>query len=115
MARRAVVAGKKPMVADTKPRAMAPIEPVLELDDIQGIAAPGFLKPHHALVYLRLPEAIAQLITIREHLASMVSAGAIAWRQNLRNIDRQARRRSHAARQRPLARRDRRLDAAGHT
>ena len=23
-----------------------PVEPVLEMDDIQGMALPGFLKPH---------------------------------------------------------------------
>ncbi|MGY8667002.1 Dyp-type peroxidase [Bradyrhizobium sp. UFLA05-109] len=78
MAKRAVVVDKKPVVTNVKPRAMAPIEPVLELDDIQGIAAPGFLKPHHALVYIGLPEAIAQLVAIREHLAAMVSSRAIA-------------------------------------
>jgi Dyp-type peroxidase family len=33
--------------------ATAPVEPALELDDIQGIAVPGFFKPHHTLLYLR--------------------------------------------------------------
>ncbi|MGY4346063.1 Dyp-type peroxidase family [Bradyrhizobium sp. GM7.3] len=78
MAKRAIIANKKPVVADTKPNPTGPFEPVLELDDIQGIAAPGLFKPHHALVYLRLPEAIAQLTAIREHLAEMVAAGAIS-------------------------------------
>ncbi|HWT06248.1 MAG TPA: hypothetical protein VN224_10860, partial [Xanthomonadales bacterium] len=34
----------------------APVEPVLELDDIQGIAVPGFLKPHQTLLGLRVPD-----------------------------------------------------------
>jgi deferrochelatase/peroxidase EfeB len=32
-----------------------PVEPVLDMDDIQGIAMPGFLKPHQTLLYLTLP------------------------------------------------------------
>ena len=32
-------------------------EDLLELDDIQGVVVPGFLKPHQALVYVWLPEA----------------------------------------------------------
>ncbi|WP_346825106.1 Dyp-type peroxidase (plasmid) [Ralstonia solanacearum] len=31
-----------------------PFEPVLDLADIQGIAVPGFLKPHQTLLYLRM-------------------------------------------------------------
>ena len=41
------------MTANSK----APVEPVLELDDIQGIAVPGFLKPHQTLIGLKLPPA----------------------------------------------------------
>jgi Dyp-type peroxidase family len=37
------------------PRA-APAEPILELDDIQGIAVPGFFKPHQTLLGLRVPK-----------------------------------------------------------
>ncbi len=32
---------------------IAPVEPVLEMDDIQGIAVPGFIKPYHTLLGLR--------------------------------------------------------------
>jgi Dyp-type peroxidase family len=32
-----------------------PQEPVLEMAEIQGIALPGFFKPHRTLLYLRLP------------------------------------------------------------
>jgi Dyp-type peroxidase family len=35
----------------------APQEPVLDMGDIQGIAVPGFLKPQHSLLYIRLPKA----------------------------------------------------------
>lgn len=34
----------------------APVEPVLDVEDIQGIAVPGFLKPHQTLLGLRLPQ-----------------------------------------------------------
>ena len=30
-----------------------PLEPFLEMDDIQGMAVPGFLKPYHTLLGLR--------------------------------------------------------------
>ena len=30
-------------------------ELVLDMAEIQGIALPGFFKPHHTLLYLRLP------------------------------------------------------------
>jgi Dyp-type peroxidase family len=32
---------------------VTPVEPVLEMDDIQGIAVPGFLKPYHTLIGIR--------------------------------------------------------------
>jgi Dyp-type peroxidase family len=34
-----------------------PSEPILDMAEIQGIAIPGFFKPHQTLLYLRLPEA----------------------------------------------------------
>ena len=34
-----------------------PEEPVLEMDEIQGIVVPGFFKPHQTLVYIRIPES----------------------------------------------------------
>src|SRR5277367_3926951 len=33
----------------------APVEPVLDVDDIQGIAAPGFFKPYQTLIGLIFP------------------------------------------------------------
>ena len=41
------------------PSMTPPPEPVLELDDIQGIAVPGFFKPHQTLLGLRVPDGRA--------------------------------------------------------
>lgn len=40
------------MSTDTQQQA-APVEPVLEMEDIQGLAIPGFFKPHMALLGVR--------------------------------------------------------------
>ena len=56
----------------------APAEPVLELDDIQGIAVPGFLKPHQALVYLRFPQDRAGFLATQSAIREMVRSGAIS-------------------------------------
>jgi hypothetical protein len=37
------------------PAQQAPVEPLLDVDEIQGIAVPGFFKPHQTLVYVHLP------------------------------------------------------------
>jgi Dyp-type peroxidase family len=55
-----------------------PTEPVLELDDIQGIAAPGFFKPHQALIYLMFPKPTAKLAAVRALIAELVAEGAFA-------------------------------------
>ena len=39
------------------PYGSAPLEPFLEMDDIQGMVVPGFLKPYHTLLGLRLATA----------------------------------------------------------
>ncbi|TFW31347.1 Dyp-type peroxidase [Massilia horti] len=56
----------------------APVEPVLEMDDIQGIAVPGFLKPHQTLIALRLPAgpAMAAAKAFLGKLADSISTGA---------------------------------------
>ena len=61
------------MTANSK----APVEPVLELDDIQGIAVPGFLKPHQTLVALRLPAGagLAGAKAFLGQLAESISSG----------------------------------------
>jgi Dyp-type peroxidase family len=60
------------------PHLLGPVEPVLELDDIQGIAVPGFLKPHQALVYLRFPGGRQGLLATRAAIAELVAQGAIS-------------------------------------
>jgi Dyp-type peroxidase family len=39
-----------------------PAEPVLDMAEIQGIALPGFFKPHHTLLYLRLPPGSREVV-----------------------------------------------------
>lgn len=56
----------------------APIEPVLELDDIQGIAAPGFFKPHQALLYLWLSPKAEHYRLQRSALRSLLTYGVIS-------------------------------------
>ena len=46
------------MAAKSRNRFQAPVEPVLEMDDIQGEVVPGFLKPHQTLLGLRVPAGI---------------------------------------------------------
>ena len=36
-------------------RSKEPVEPVLDMDDIQGIVVPGFFKPHQTLIYVTVP------------------------------------------------------------
>lgn len=55
-----------------------PAEPVLELDDIQGIVAPGFLKPHQALVYLRYPNDRPGLLATRGLIADLANKRALS-------------------------------------
>src|ERR1700722_16540295 len=44
------------------PQGQAPAEPVLEMDDIQGIAIPGFFKQHQTLLYLTVPAGSREVI-----------------------------------------------------
>jgi Dyp-type peroxidase family len=53
-----------------------PIEPRLDMDDIQGIAVPGFLKPHQILLGIRYQRKDADMAGLRTLLAKM--AGEIA-------------------------------------
>src|SRR5438067_527535 len=45
-----------------------PVEPVLDMDDIQGIAVPGFFKPHQTLLYVRVPEGRQALLHFKAFL-----------------------------------------------
>jgi len=58
------------------PKAQAPVEPVLEMGDIQGIAVPGFFKPHHTLLYVRLPDNPSVVAHFRKLLGGMPVATA---------------------------------------
>jgi hypothetical protein len=46
-----------------------PLEPVLDMDDIQGIAVPGFLKPHQILLGIRYQRKEADMASLRTLLA----------------------------------------------
>lgn len=56
----------------------SPFEPVLDMDEIQGIAVPGFFKPHQTLVYVHLPEKRDGIekfrVLLREILPSVATA-----------------------------------------
>lgn len=62
------------MTANSK----APSEPVLDMDEIQGIAVPGFLKPHQTLIGLRLPSGpgLSAAKAFLKHLSATISTGA---------------------------------------
>ncbi|CAN5361877.1 Dyp-type peroxidase [soil metagenome] len=57
-----------------------PVEPVLDVHDIQGIAVPGFLKPQQTLLYVRFPRAgadvAASIAAIRQFLAQATISSA---------------------------------------
>jgi Dyp-type peroxidase family len=58
-----------------------PEEPVLDMDAIQGIAVPGFFKPHQTLLYVRVPDGREALLHFKRflgHLASEVTTAATA-------------------------------------
>src|SRR5258707_5485292 len=43
------------------PRSSAePAEPVLNMDNIQGIAVPGFTKPHQTLIGIKIPDGLEE-------------------------------------------------------
>jgi Dyp-type peroxidase family len=42
-----------------------PIEPLLEMDDIQGIVVPGFFKPHQMLLGIRYPREKADIVKLK--------------------------------------------------
>jgi Dyp-type peroxidase family len=62
----------------------APIEPVLEVEEIQGIAIPGFFKPHQTLIglhYQRTDKAIADFLRIVRSLDVANAARTLADRK----------------------------------
>jgi Dyp-type peroxidase family len=48
-----------------------PVEPVLEMDEIQGIAVPGFFKPYHILLGIRFGRDTTSIRDLRHLLASL--------------------------------------------
>lgn len=57
-----------------------PVEPVLELDDIQGIAVPGFFKPHQTLLGVRSrddDQGARALRTLAGALSGRVATGRV--------------------------------------
>jgi Dyp-type peroxidase family len=61
--------------------ARPPVEPILDMDDIQGIAMPGFFKPHQTLLYATLPagsrEVLDHFKTWLARLAENVASAAV--------------------------------------
>jgi Dyp-type peroxidase family len=60
-----------------------PLEPRLDMHDIQGIAVPGFFKPHQVLLgirYLREKADIARLKSVLHALSSEIATAAITLR-----------------------------------
>jgi hypothetical protein len=70
----------------------APVEPLLEMNEIQGIAVPGFFKPHQTLIYIRFPSSDAGLVEIRRALRRLIdtvssAAQTLADRRDHRTTD----------------------------
>src|ERR1700735_438775 len=56
----------------------APVEPVLDMDDIQGIATPGFFKPHQTLLYIQVPDGREALLHFKAWLSDIAPEVATA-------------------------------------
>lgn len=55
-----------------------PIEPLLEMGEIQGIAVPGFFKPHQTLIYVRFPASRDGLLKLRDAMRGLLPEVATA-------------------------------------
>jgi Dyp-type peroxidase family len=66
-------------MSDSLTAPVPPVEPVLPLDDIQGIAVPGFLKPHQTLIggRLRDHEAVLAFRTLLLGMSDEISTGRV--------------------------------------
>ena len=58
--------------------AAGPVEPTLDMDDIQGIAVPGFLKPYQVLLGIRYSRGRGGIVRLRKVLARLVKDVATA-------------------------------------
>ena len=57
-----------------------PVEPVLDMEDIQGIVVPGFFKPHQTLLYIRIandPKVIDSLKTLLAKLSKEIATASV--------------------------------------
>lgn len=54
----------------------APLEPVLEMPDIQGIGVPGFFKPHQTLLSIKIADNAGVLNQFRKWLSNLKIATA---------------------------------------
>lgn len=67
---------EEPLAKRRAPQSVAPIEPVLEMPDIQGIVVPGFFKPRQTLLSIRLPDNAGVLNQFRIWLGNLKPANA---------------------------------------
>jgi hypothetical protein len=56
----------------------APVEPLLEMEEVQGIAVPGFFKPHQTLIYIHFPNSQSGLLEVRKALRGLVGSVSTA-------------------------------------
>ena len=75
-----------------------PIEPVLEMDDIQGISIPGFFKPSQMLLGIRFSQDSTNVAALRKVLRSLAAEVATAATTL---ADRRAHRAGHRTRKFP--------------
>lgn len=85
----------------------APIEPVLAMDDIQGIAVPGFFKPHQTLlglVYSHNPTSMMALKKLLKELAAAIATARQTLEDRRRHRSESRRRSAPPSRRRSPAR-----------
>ena len=87
------------------PHPLGPREPLLEMHDIQGIAVPGFFKPHQTLLYLQFPKEQEALVRFKRLLAKLgkeVTSAADALTDRRAHRQLAAKGRKYLSRSRPL-------------
>ena len=66
--RRAGMPASSDAAANSANEPQPPAEPILDMDDIQGIAVPGFFKPYQTLICIRIPPSREKLLAFRSFL-----------------------------------------------
>lgn len=79
----------------TKSLVVQPVEPILDMHDIQGIAIPGFFKPHQTLLYIQVPDGHQALLHFKHFLGRIAgevatAAVTLADRRKHRNLTKSA-------------------------